>query len=91
MGSLLILYVFVNSAVEIMVSRKYDFVEKKIYYLDKELEANPVNLGVYNGSMNFAYGFAYMDASFDPLDNPYVNFKAYKMKKGLTLSEADDY
>ena len=41
--------------------------------------------------MNFAYGFAYMPDNFDPLDNPYVNFKVYKMTKGLVLEETSDY
>ena len=40
--------------------------------------------------MNFVFGFYSGLADFDPLNNPYVDIKAYKLTSNREISSSDD-
>ena len=44
---------------------------------DEDLLKREINLGEYNNSINFAFGFAGLPADFDIFNNSYVEMEAY--------------
>ena len=45
-----------------------------------------ITLGNFNESLNFIFGIANYDEDWDPLNNPYVEFKGHHMSSGLQLN-----
>lgn len=50
-----------------------------------------ITLGNHNKTMHFVFGFANKEKGFDPLDNPYVDVKVYKMTHGEVLNDEPDF
>lgn len=51
-----------------------------------------INLGKFNSSMNFAFGIFDKADDWDPFNNPYIEFVAYKMMSGESLmADPEDF
>ena len=45
-----------------------------------------ITLGNYNESLNLIFGLANYDEDWDPLNNPYVDFKGHHMSSGMLVT-----
>ena len=64
----------------IYATNEYSYEKLDLYYTDEEMNQLNYTLGRFNDSLNFAFGFLIWDETFDVLNNPYFEFKAWQIK-----------
>ena len=86
---IIMLYILVGSFRDIYETRKSDMVHKLDVFDEEKRPPEVVDMAEFEASLNFFFGIAVWDeatyGTWDPLNNPYVDFKAHQLENGLKL------